>query len=242
MASPSRVFATLKPSAGRDLVFNEINHHQQQQQQHHHPHSSARELQVTGVAEGSCQADRATLRIGLSNCKDSVNDVTGSISRRLEYIIQTLRQHGVQDEDISMRKCLRREDFLYQMDAEATVGFSNFEKMEMVCCILLEKMDKSVCVGMPQFHHSAECLSQLRRRTYASAVANAQQKAYEGSGLLGQILGPPLLIREEETREWRNEDTEECHGGAAHSKPFRRPTVNAASRVFVSFTLLDGTR
>lgn len=40
--------------------------------------------------------------------------------------------------------------------------FSDFEKMERICSILLEKLDKSVFVGTPEFYHSAECLSQMR--------------------------------------------------------------------------------
>lgn len=39
--------------------------------------------------------------------------------------------------------------------------------MEQVCRVLLEKLDKSVCVGTPQFYHSAECLSRLRYEKHA---------------------------------------------------------------------------
>lgn len=48
------------------------------------------------------------------------------------------------------------------MFPQVVVTFSDFEKMERVCSVLLEKLDKSVCVGTPQFYHSAECLSQMR--------------------------------------------------------------------------------
>lgn len=40
--------------------------------------------------------------------------------------------------------------------------FSDFEVMERVCSLFLEKLDRSVCVGQPHFYHSAECLSQMR--------------------------------------------------------------------------------
>ena len=56
---------------------------------------SSREIQVTGHTEMSCQADKASMRISLSNNKESVNDVSNSISRRVEYILQALRQHDV---------------------------------------------------------------------------------------------------------------------------------------------------
>ena len=78
-----------------------------------------------------------------------------------------------------------------------------------------------------------------------SAVEDAQQKASEISQLLGQSLGPPLLIREEETKEWRNEDEEDesTRKGPAPLSHFpRTPTVTASSRVSVSFSLRDKSR
>lgn len=50
-----------------------------------------REVQVTGVAEVSCPADLASVRVSVTSTKESVNEVTNSISRRLEYILQTIR-------------------------------------------------------------------------------------------------------------------------------------------------------
>lgn len=78
-----------------------------------------------------------------------------------------------------------------------------------------------------------------------SAVENARQKAVEVSQLLGQTLGPPLLVREEETREWRSEDEEDA-GRNQRAAPLLHvpfmPTVTAFSRVSVSFSLRDGSR
>lgn len=78
-----------------------------------------------------------------------------------------------------------------------------------------------------------------------SAVENAQQKASEVSQLLGQSLGPPLLVREEDTREWRNED-EEDGGRGQGATPLlhlpRTPMITASSRVSVSFSLRDRSR
>ncbi|XP_071779471.1 interleukin-1 receptor-associated kinase 1-binding protein 1 homolog [Centroberyx gerrardi] len=249
MDSPSRVFAAVIPSAARDFAYNEKEQGLEGLAQvvHRQSHNNrVREVQVTGVAEICSPADRVTVRISVGNTKESVNDVRNSVSRRVEYILQTLRQHGVKDEDTSVRRFLHREDDLYHMDVEVTVSFSDFEKMERVCSVLLEKLDKSVCVGVPHFYHSTECLSQLRQRACVSAVENAQQKACEVSRLLGQNLGPPLLVREEETREWRNEEEEEegdrRRGGATHPQLPHRPTVTASCRVSVTFSLQDKTR
>ncbi|XP_026174417.1 interleukin-1 receptor-associated kinase 1-binding protein 1 homolog [Mastacembelus armatus] len=240
MDSPSRVFTATLPAAARDETHQEVRAVNRQS-----PGNPEREVQVTGTAEVCRPADRVSVRVSVGNSKESVNEVTNSVSRRLEYILQSLRQHGMKDEDASVRRFLHREADLYHMDAEVVVTFSDFDKMERVCSVLLEKLDKSVCVGMPQFYHSEAFLSQMRRRACVSAVENAKQKASEVSRLLGQSLGPPLLVKEEETREWRNEDEEDGgkgQGAAPLSHFPRAPTITACSRVSVSFSLRDRNR
>ncbi|XP_040919654.1 interleukin-1 receptor-associated kinase 1-binding protein 1 homolog [Toxotes jaculatrix] len=246
MANPSRVFAAVLPAAGRGFAGNEkeqvLEVHTVNRQS---PGDRVREVQVTGTAEVCFPADRVSVCVSLGNSKESVAEVLSSVSRRLEYILQTLRQHGVSDKDTVVRRYLHRAADLYHMDAEVVATFSDFEKMEQVCSVLLEKLDKSVCVGTPQFYHSAGCLSQLRRQVCVSAVENAQQKASEVSQLLGQSLGPPLVVREEETKEWRNEDGEfgsRGQGAALLSHLPHRPTITASSRVSVSFSLRDKSR
>ncbi|XP_027896143.1 interleukin-1 receptor-associated kinase 1-binding protein 1 homolog isoform X2 [Xiphophorus couchianus] len=200
-----------------------------------------REVQVTGVAEVSCPADRAWLLVSVTSTKDSINEVTNSISRRLEYIFQTIRQHGVGEEHRTVRRTLRRHAEAYAMDAEILVTFSEFKKMEQTCCVLLEKLDKSVQVGTPRFFHSAACLSELRC-LQLQTVENAQQKASKIAQLLGESLGATLLVREEETKEWRNE--EEATGGersSTHLLPLL-PTATATSQVSVSFSFRDKSR
>ncbi|XP_049914656.1 interleukin-1 receptor-associated kinase 1-binding protein 1 homolog [Epinephelus moara] len=246
MANQSRVFAAVLPAAGREFSGNENEQGLQVPAVNRQsPGNRVREVQVTGTAEVCCLADRVSVRVSVGSSKESVNEVTNSVTRRLEYILQAVRQHGVSDKDTSVRKFLHRDADQYHMQAEAVVTFSDFDKMEQVCSVLLEKLDKSVCVGAPQFYHSAESLNQMRQRACVSAVENAQQKAYAVSQLLGQTLGPPLLVREEETREWRNEDEEDggrCQDASGLPHLPRTATITASSRVSVSFGLRDRSR
>lgn len=88
--NPSRVFATVSPNPGdvyRDENESVFNRGRAQ--------SNARVVQMTGCAELSCPPDRATVTISVKNSKENVNDVTSSVTRRLEYILQTVRQHDV---------------------------------------------------------------------------------------------------------------------------------------------------
>ncbi|XP_055773991.1 interleukin-1 receptor-associated kinase 1-binding protein 1 homolog isoform X2 [Salvelinus fontinalis] len=116
-SSPSRVFAALLPAAGdiyRDENEPGMGGHTVTVQR---TQNSAREVQVTGSAEASCPADRATVSVSFRNSKESVNDVTNSISRRVEYILQTLRQHHVKGEELTVTRHIYRADDLYHMEA-----------------------------------------------------------------------------------------------------------------------------
>ena len=50
-----------------------------------------REVQVTGFAEDWRRADRGTVSVRVSSSKETLSDASSSVSRRLEYIQQTLR-------------------------------------------------------------------------------------------------------------------------------------------------------
>lgn len=73
-----------------------------------------------------------------------------------------------------------------------------------------------------------------------SAVDNAHEKADQICSILGRTLGPPLLVREEETKEWKNEEDEDGggdSGGVALSILPRVPVITVSSRVSVFFGL-----
>ncbi|XP_026055732.1 interleukin-1 receptor-associated kinase 1-binding protein 1 homolog [Carassius auratus] len=236
--SPSRVFATVSPNAGdvyrdeNESVFN-----RGRKQTRLHAQSNARVVQMTGCAELSSPPDRASVTISVKNSKENVNDVTNSVIRRLEYILQTVRQHDVKEENITVTKHLQREEELFHMQAEVLVVFSDFEKMQQARAVLIEKLDKIVCVGDPYYSHSAECLSLLRRRVCSEAVDNARLKASEVCCILGQALGRPLLVREEESREWTSGQHEMTGSPLTLHQKTATTLVSASSHVFVTFEL-----
>lgn len=146
------------------------------------------------------------------------------------------------------------------MSPQVVVTFSDFKKMEQIRSILLEKLDKCVHVGAPRFYHSPKCLSEARylalvdliraddsvdrvvicvlfcrERACVSAVENALLKVSEISGVLMQSLGPPLLVREVETKEWTSEEE---NGGLPVRVP-HIPTVTVSSHVSVSYRFKD---
>lgn len=92
MDGQSRVFAAILPAAGRELAGNENEQGLEVRAvTRPGPSNRVREVQVTGTAEVCCPADRVSVRVSVGNSKESVNEVTNSVSRRLEYILQTVR-------------------------------------------------------------------------------------------------------------------------------------------------------
>lgn len=78
----------------------------------------------------------------------------------------------------------------------------------------------------------------------AAAVENARLKAQEVCNLLGQALGRPLFIREEESREWRAGQQEGMGSTPTLQEKVGQMSISASSHVFLTFELRprDGTR
>ncbi|XP_074676882.1 interleukin-1 receptor-associated kinase 1-binding protein 1 isoform X2 [Strix aluco] len=144
------------------------------------PAPPGREVHVSGSAELSAGPDRARVSLRLGSRKGAAGAARSSVARRLEYIAQSARQRGV----------------------PVCIVFSDFGKMQNVCNLLIEKLGTSVTISPPHFYHTPEAIDTLRRQVCVAAVGNTQQKAQEVCRLFGQSLGKPLLIREEETKEW----------------------------------------
>ncbi|XP_031408101.1 interleukin-1 receptor-associated kinase 1-binding protein 1, partial [Meleagris gallopavo] len=110
--------------------------------------------------------------------------------------------YGNGEENMTVTEDFSRVEDTYQMEAEVCIIFTDFGKMQNVCNLLIEKLGTSVTISPPHFYHTPEAIDTLRRRVCVSAVGNTRQKAQEVCRLFGQSLGKPLLIKEEETKEW----------------------------------------
>ncbi len=85
-----------------------------------------------------------------------------------EFTVAFEQQHKIalvslfQESDVSISKTLQRVDGLYQLEAEVTVIFSDFKKCQAVSNFLVEKMDESVKISLPEFYQSPQRLENLR--------------------------------------------------------------------------------
>lgn len=70
--------------------------------EHEHPHSGAgaklkhvNEVQVVGTGELFLAPDRCRLSVAVRSQKSDVDEVKNSVTRRLDYIVQVMHNHGV---------------------------------------------------------------------------------------------------------------------------------------------------
>ncbi|MBZ3888333.1 Interleukin-1 receptor-associated kinase 1-binding protein 1 [Sciurus carolinensis] len=221
-APPSRVFVELVPWADRGRenslvpggetlpdVCRPLSSAQ--------AHAATREVHVSGTAEVSAGPDRARVEVRVSSTKAAASEAKKSVSRRLDYITQCLQQQGLQ----------------------VCITFTEFGKMQNICNFLVEKLDSSVVISPPQFYHTPGSVENLRRQACLVAVENAWRKAREVCNLVGQTLGKPLLIKEEETKEWDGQPDDHQSSTLSSSltvqQKIKNATIHAASKVLITF-------
>ncbi|XP_030303684.1 interleukin-1 receptor-associated kinase 1-binding protein 1 isoform X2 [Calypte anna] len=182
------------------------------------PAPPGREMHVSGSAELSAGPDRARVSLRLGSRKEEAGAARSSVARRLEYIAQTARQRGV----------------------PVCIIFSDFGKMQNVCNLLIEKLGTSITISPPHFYHTPGAIDTLRRQVCVAAVGNTRQKAQEVCRLFGQTLGKPLLIREEETKEWGghiDRPVSNSPDSLTLQERIQNATAYASCRVFAVFEI-----
>ncbi|XP_010123406.1 PREDICTED: interleukin-1 receptor-associated kinase 1-binding protein 1, partial [Chlamydotis macqueenii] len=144
------------------------------------------------------------------------------------------------EENMTVTEDFSRVENTYQMEAEVCIIFSDFGKMQNVCNLLIEKLGTSVTISPPHFYHTPEAVDTLRRQVCVAAVGNTRRKAQEVCRLFGQSLGKPLLIREEETKEWGghiDSHLSNCPDSLTLQERIQNATAYASCRVFAVFEI-----
>lgn len=200
---------------------------------------SDRQIKVCAVGEISLPPDRCRLTVRVASTKDTVEEVKDSVNRRVDYILQTLHNHSLNDTDIHTNKSLRRLDSKYCMDTEIQAVFVDIHKCQTVANLLVEKLDEKVTVLPPEFYHASQTLQSLRQQASVLAIHNAKQKAQEMAKFVHQTVGRPLSIQEEESKEWSGqiEFGDDIESSKTLQQRLSQATITITSKVSVCFEL-----
>ncbi|XP_056342888.1 interleukin-1 receptor-associated kinase 1-binding protein 1 isoform X2 [Oenanthe melanoleuca] len=177
-----------------------------------------REVHVSGSAELSALPDRARVSLRVGSRKEAAAEARSSVSRRLQYIAHSARQRGV----------------------PVCIIFSDFGQMQNICNLLTEKLGTSIIINPPHFYHTPEAIDTLRRQVCVTAVGNTRRKAQDVCRLFGQALGKPLLIKEEETKEWGgyiDSHLSQSADSLTLQERIQNATAYASCRVFAVFEI-----
>lgn len=233
---PSHVFANLPDTASE---MNKMNAFANDENKITEAKIDNRVIQVSSVGVVTLPPDRCRLTIRVTSTKENVADVKESTTRRLDYIIQTLHNHSVKDSDIQISKSMRRSDSMYQMDVEVTALFIDLHKCQNVSNLLVEKLDPTVTVCLPEFFHSSVTLQNLRHQASLLAIHNAKQKAQEMARFVNQSVGRPISIKEQENKEWQGteESAEEFLTPRTLQQKLNDASVTVSSKISITFEL-----
>uniref|UniRef100_A0A2K5L9J0 Interleukin-1 receptor-associated kinase 1-binding protein 1 n=1 Tax=Cercocebus atys TaxID=9531 RepID=A0A2K5L9J0_CERAT len=136
-----------------------------------------------------------------------------------------------------LKQYIRHENNIVSFHLQVCITFTEFGKMQNICNFLVEKLDSSVVISPPQFYHTPGSVENLRRQACLVAVENAWRKAQEVCNLVGQTLGKPLLIKEEETKEWEGQIDDHQSSRLSSSltvqQKIKSATIHAASKQYL---------
>ncbi|XP_060069678.1 interleukin-1 receptor-associated kinase 1-binding protein 1-like [Ylistrum balloti] len=234
---PSQVFASVSSPPRKQLKMEDIDF------ENITPLTnvkvSDRYITVNAMGEVSLPPDRCKLTLRINSQKENVEEVKTSVTRRVDYVLQTLYNHSIKESDIKMYKTIRRVEGLFSMEAEIQAIFADQHKCQTVANLLVEKLDETVTVCLPEFYHASTTMQNLRQQASLLAIHNAKLKAQEMAKFVHQNVGQPISIAEEETKEWQgSQDTPtDIENTKTVQQRLTDSTVTVSCKVSVRFEL-----
>ncbi|KAH9492299.1 Interleukin-1 receptor-associated kinase 1-binding protein 1 [Bulinus truncatus] len=199
-----------------------------------------RQINVSGIGELTLPPDRFSITIKCKSSKDTVQDAKNSITRRVDYIVQALKNSSLKSEDYRVFQHTSHSDGMAVVDSEIEAHFTDIGKCQDVSNLLAEKLGPSVSITLPYCYHSRGSLDRLRKQTGMLAIHNARQKALEMARVLHLSVGPALQVRELESLETQG-TARDCEDEADLNPSIQQKVADSSviikSKVSVCFQL-----
>jgi len=200
----------------------------------------SRHINVTGIGELILPPDRFTITIKCKATKDNLDEAKTSVTKRQDYIIQTLKNTYFKEEDFKVYESTKYQDAAVICSSEIEAHFIDIAKCLSLSNLLVEKLKSSVSVSQPLCHHSPGSLDTLRKQVGMLAIHNARQKAIEMAKVVHMSVGAPMQVEEQDFTEMTGSPT--CDQEEALLSPSVRQkvddaTVRMSSKVSVCFQL-----
>lgn len=202
--------------------------------------SMDRQISVSGVGELTLGPDRYSITIKCQASKDNVQDAKNSVMRRADYIIQSLHNSALKEENYKIYQHVTHSDSLAHVHYEVEAHFTDLQKCQNIANLLSEKLGPGVTVSLPSCYHSRGSMDKVRRQAGMLAIHNARQKALEMAKMLHLSIGPVLKVQELGTTESQvasRDDEELLTTDSGIHQRIKEATVYVLSKVTVCFQL-----
>ena len=123
--------------------------------------SGKRSITIHDVGEISKYPDLIKFTMSVCSSKDSIESVKTSVKRRIDYVLQTLRSHGIGEKSVTVSTDINRGEG-YEMRSDVFVQHSNAQQCQNARNFLVEKLDSSVMVSPISCQCSPAIKEQLR--------------------------------------------------------------------------------
>ena len=141
------------PSLIMDTSEQRINNSQDNQAIFKSP---SRSISVQAVGEAQCPPSTINFGVTVSSVKDSLEAAQSSVKRRVDYIIQVLRNNGLREKSYKCSSEITRSEECVRVQTDILVECESVSRCETVRNLLIEKLDSSVQVTTVTFHHLYE--------------------------------------------------------------------------------------
>jgi len=238
---PVQVFTDMKQlqRTAKSFLLTSENAHNLQAMNGKDSTQSERQINVTGVGEMELPPDRFSITIKCRSVKESVSDAKASVTRRLDYIVQALKNAALKEEDFCVYQMASHQDSAAVYECEVEAHFIDVSKCLALSNLLVEKLGPGISVSLPVCYHSTGSLDRLRKQVGMLAIHNARHKATEMAKVVNMVVGPALQVNEESFTEGQGSKVTEETGDLTPGVRQRMAdnAVRMTSQVSVTFCL-----
>lgn len=168
------------------------------------PYTSPRTISVAGEAEVRVVPDEVIITVGVETAHRDLDEAKKENDRRTAQVLAAAQAKGVEPKNIQTDYLNIRQEYV---DYSKLVGLSYVVYRSMVITLrdltrfenLLSALLKSGTTHVNNIQFRTTELRKYRDQARELAVKAAQEKAVAMAGVLGQKVGVPLTVREEQS-------------------------------------------
>lgn len=207
---------------------------------------NVRKISVTGKAETTLEAQRATIQLEIKHVKQEMSQSHSALLQTLSKLKEDLKTIGISDKDIKKSLILQGPEYSWEKNSQVLKGYysechvevdvNDISKMAGLYRVLAGY--KAITIGYTDFKRNDEF--EVRKAEFEKALVAARKKAEFMAQALGAKLGKVYSIQEVGPESWFESKR---YANVMADKPSNDTdtggygTIKISARVLVEFEL-----